>query len=326
MSLFPPIPQKVLMHLTQDKAFIVIGHKSPDGDCLCSEMGVETLLHALGKEVVLANPGPFERKEIQHLSSRFTDHIPSPFLAKNPSVVVVDCSTYDRIGSLYDEVKDLHVLVIDHHANGALWGDDRYIVPDSPSTTLLVQHLFETIGIDIPPETAKQLFFGFATDTGFFRFLQKGQAEALQFVSRLVEKGASPDSVYMQINGGKQRDSIKYLGLLIDRSESYLDGKVMVSYTRLKDKERYCCDKPSDLFYSQMLSIANVEVVALFKEEEGSLVEAGLRASHESKVDVGKIAARFSGGGHMHASGFTTEGDVFTVRDKFLKQIKLLLN
>ena len=325
MSLFPPVPQVILTHLQEDSSFIVIGHKSPDGDCISSELGMEFLLKALGKQVLLANAGPFERQEIQSLRGRFADHIPEAYLAERPTVVVVDCSTSDRIGSLYEQVKDLHVIVIDHHASGTRWGQDLYIVPDSPSTTLLVQHLFETLQVAIPEEAAKRLFFGFATDTGFFRFLQVHQAEALDSVSCLVAEGVSPNQVYMQINGGKSLSFIKYLGILIDRAEPYLDGKVMVTYTWLKDKETFHCDKPSDLFYSQMLSIAGVQAVALFKEKEDGTVEAGLRASHDSTIDVGRIAASFGGGGHVHASGFTVKGDLFTIRDNFLRQVELLL-
>ncbi|MDD7201754.1 MAG: bifunctional oligoribonuclease/PAP phosphatase NrnA [Sphaerochaetaceae bacterium] len=325
MSLFPPIPQGVLTHLKEDSSFIVIGHKSPDGDCISSELGMEFLLKALGKQVLLANAGPFERQEIQSLRSRFVDHIPDAYLAGKPTVVIVDCSTSDRIGSLYEQVKELRVLVIDHHASGTRWGQELYIVPDSPSTTLLVQHLFETLQVEIPETAAKELFFGFATDTGFFRFLQPNQAEALDSVSRLVAKGASPNQVYMQINGGKSLSFIKYLGVLIDRAESYLDGKVMVTYTWLKDKEKFLCDKPSDLFYGQMLSIAGVQAVALFKEKEDGTIEAGLRASHNSAIDVGQIATFFGGGGHVHASGFTVKGDLFTTRDNFLRQVELFL-
>lgn len=324
MRLFPPIPEAILSHLKKDSSFIVIGHKSPDGDCLSSELGMEFLLKALGKEVLLANAGPFERQEIRPLESRFAHTIPEEYLAKKPTVVIVDCSTNDRIGSLYDQVKHLHVLVVDHHASGERWGDDLYLVPDSPSTTLLVQHLFEALDVEISPEVARLLFFGFATDTGFFRFLQSEQAEALDSVSKLVAKDVSPNQVYMEIHGGKSIAFVKYLGVLIDRAESYFGGKVMISYTRLKDKETYPTDTPSDPFYSHMLSIGGVQAVALFKEKEDGNVEAGLRSSHDNLVDVGRIAAHFGGGGHVHASGFTVKGDVFTIRDNFLKQLELV--
>lgn len=324
MSLFPPVPQVILTHLQEDSSFIVIGHKSPDGDCISSELGMEFLLKALGKQVLLANAGPFERQEIQSLRGRFADHIPEAYLAERPTVVVVDCSTSDRIGSLFEQVKDLHVIVIDHHASGTRWGQDLYIVPDSPSTTLLVQHLFETLDVEISPEVARLLFFGFATDTGFFRFLQSEQAEALDSVSKLVAKDVSPNQVYMEIHGGKSIAFVKYLGVLIDRAESYFGGKVMISYTRLKDKETYPTDTPSDPFYSHMLSIGGVQAVALFKEKEDGNVEAGLRSSHDNLVDVGRIAALFGGGGHVHASGFTVKGNVFTIRDNFLKQLELV--
>lgn len=322
---FPAFSESLLAHIRDDEAFIVIGHVSPDGDCLSSELAMGALLDKLGKEVVLANAGPFERVEIRPYKEQFVSEIPLDFLAKKPTVVITDCSTSDRIGSLLPQIEGLRVLVIDHHASGLTFGDERYIVPASPSTTLLVQHLFETLGVEIDPDTARRLFFGFCTDTGFFRFISSGQGSALSQVAKLVDAGADPNAVYMRMNGGKSLSFIKYLGLLIDRSELFLDGKVAVTYTYLADKEKFACDKPSDLFFQHMLSIEGVKVVLLLKEKEDGKVEVGLRASHDSTADVGKIAARFGGGGHAHASGLTTSGTVTTVRDKLLSAINLAL-
>ena len=139
MSLFPPVPQVILTHLQEDSSFIVIGHKSPDGDCISSELGMEFLLKALGKQVLLANAGPFERQEIQSLRGRFADHIPEAYLAERPTVVVVDCSTSDRIGSLFEQVKDLHVIVIDH-AGDKTCISFRILLPPPCSSSIFLKH------------------------------------------------------------------------------------------------------------------------------------------------------------------------------------------
>lgn len=326
MFQFPPVPSPILAHLQEDASFVVIGHVSPDGDCLSSELAMGALLERMGKEVLLANAGPFERTEIKPLAEKFARTIPAAFLAKRPTVVIVDCSAKDRIGSLYDEVKDLHTLVIDHHASGDRFGDDTYIVPDSPSASLLVQRVWEALGYVIDERTARSLFFGFCTDTGFFRFLNAGQGEALRSVASLVDAGASPNMTFMRMTGGKSFSFVKYLGLLIDRATLELDGRVVVTEALLSDRPSYANDKPSDLFYTQALSIAGVQVVLLLKEKEDGCCEVGLRASHDSKVDVGAVAASFGGGGHAHASGMTVRAPLSTVKSNLLHSIALALS
>ncbi|MFA6892299.1 MAG: DHHA1 domain-containing protein, partial [Sphaerochaetaceae bacterium] len=115
-------------------------------------------------------------------------------------------------------------------------------------------------------------------------------------------------------------------GALIQRSEPFLEGKVMCSSCYQKDKELYGEDRPSDLFYSQMLSVDGVEVVMLFKELPEGKTEVGFRSSHDSVVDVGILAATYGGGGHKHASGVTVARSIEEFRGMLLKDLKRQLS
>lgn len=325
MFVLPPYPESFLKTIREGNSFIVIGHVSPDGDCLMSQLALASLLERMGKKVCLANAGPFERKEIKENAGRFVSTIPSTVLKDNPTVIITDCSTFDRIGSLYDQVKDLKTLVIDHHASGKPWGDLLYIVGESPSTTLLIQHLFHAFSMDIALLEAKELFFGFATDTGYFRFLGPGKGEALRMAAELVDKGVSPNEVNMEMTGGQEFRFIKYLGILLNRSQRELDGKVCCSYAYLSDEKEWGTDKPSDLLYTQLLSISGNEVVLLFKEKENGKTEVGCRSSHKSIVDVGVLAASYGGGGHCHASGMTVDMPIPQIKKLVLEKIKEML-
>ena len=50
----------------------------------------------------------------------------------------------------------------------------------------------------ISKDAAYFIFFGFSTDTGYFRFINAGQGFALGYASELVDLGVSPNSVYMR--------------------------------------------------------------------------------------------------------------------------------
>lgn len=323
MFTYPAIPKTVVSALQNCKKAVIIGHVAPDGDCIHSELAMAWLLEHMGKEVFVANAGPFDRPEITYWESFFKPTIPQTILDEKPLIVVTDCSSQDRIGDmLAEQTKDLEILVIDHHSSGAQFGSLHYIVPQSYSTTLVIQHLYHTMGVEINEQVAQHLFFGFATDTGFFRFIGPNRGETLRMAGELVDIGVSPNDVYDEMTGGKSFASVKYLARLIDRTEPLFDGKIMVSHETVEDvKEFNQADRPSDALYAALLSVKGVQAVLFFKIPDEGKVEIGFRGSHDSSVDVGGIAAMLGGGGHKKAAGATVQGTYETVKQQVIEAI-----
>jgi len=323
---YPPIEDEILNVLRNREEFVIIGHVSPDGDCISSQMAMKALLLKMGKIVHLANAGPFERSEITHLRADFLNHIDEDLRARNPVVVVVDCSARERLGHLANEIEGLTTVIFDHHSSGEQFGTYRYIVSRSVSTTLIIMQLFKVLDIEITEEIAEHLFFGFATDTGFFRFINAYRGETLRMAADLVDLGVSPNMINTKMTGGKNLSYVKYLGKLIDRSESHFGGKLMTSTSILSDNEQYVTsDKPSDALYSMLLSIKDVEVVLFFKQLSPDATEVGFRASHQSHIDVGALAESFGGGGHKKAAGVTVQQPIEVVRKNLLKAVENLI-
>ncbi len=326
MFTYPPIDEQILDLIRNRNEFIVLGHISPDGDCLSSQMAMNSLLLKMGKTVHLANAGPFDRSEISHLRADFLAHIDQELKDRNPIAIVVDCSAPERLGHLAEEIKDLTTIIFDHHSSGEQFGTYRYIIPRSVSTTLIIMQLYKALDVEISQEVAEHLFFGFATDSGFFRFINAYRGETLRLAAELVDLGVSPNIMNDRMTGGKSLGYVKYLGKLIDRSESYFDGKLMISSSCLDDSKTYVTtDKPSDSLYALLLSVQGVEVVLFFKELEGGKTEVGFRSSHQSIVDVGALAERFGGGGHKKAAGVTMANDIKTVRKQLIDAVGELL-
>ncbi|MDK2858826.1 MAG: bifunctional oligoribonuclease and phosphatase NrnA [Sphaerochaeta sp.] len=323
---YPPIDEEILALLRNREEFVVIGHVSPDGDCLSSQMTMNSLLLKMGKTVHIANAGPFDRSEIAYLRSDFLNHIDQDLKQRDPVIVVVDCSSPERIGHLAEEIEGLTTVVFDHHSSGEQFGTYRYIVPRSVSTTLIIMQLYKALDIEISQEIAEHLFFGFATDSGFFRFINAYRGETLRLAAELVDLGVSPNLMNDRMSGGKSLGYIKYLGKLIDRSESLFDGKVMISTSYLEDNKQYITtDKPSDSLYTMLLSVQGVEVVLFFKELEAEKTEIGFRSSHQSSIDVGALAESFGGGGHKKAAGVTLNKSIKEAKKLLLQAIETML-
>ena len=317
---FPLLDTKVKDLIVANKHALIIGHKKPDGDCFSSQIALKYLLEQLNYEtVVIANDGPFERAESKAVEHLFKKEISDDVLKNNPILFLVDCGELERIGSLQDKVKDLTTVVIDHHQTSLEIGwEYSYIFTNAISTTQLIQHLFNVFEIPITEEIAQNLFFGFATDSGFFKFISKYNGTAIKMAGELVNLGADPRLTFAQMSGGKPFEDIKSLSKLFDRTEFICDNQVAISTFYLKDGTQ--C--PSDSYYGQLLSVENTKAIILFKEEEDKKVVLGLRANYNCKFDMSQFARYFGGGGHIKASGATIEGTLDEVTEKVISAMK----
>ncbi len=317
---FPKIDDNILKLFDTYDKFVIIGHENPDGDCISSSIGVSELLKKLNKKYVLLNAGPFTKeKDLEYLFKKE----PNDNEKKDALLIVVDCSTSARLGSCYKYVKDMPTLIIDHHESGdKSFGDYKYILGDSPSTTLLVLQFFKALNVEISEEAAKALFFGFSTDTGFFRFLNKEQSHVLNDVYLLVEKGAVISDTYDKMFNQNNKEQKLYVASLIKKAQFINDDKLVIVRDSKYLLNKYkSANRDSDALFDQLLSIKSVQAIILCKYINGKENVFSLRSKNNSNIDVGKIAQSFNGGGHFHAAGFKLKGtekqNIEIVKSKF---------
>ncbi len=324
------IPFCVLEAFYHYEHFIILGHQKPDADCLTSQLALCLALRNLGKSVQLVSAGPFLRPEIQSLVHEFDSELDQSEIAKfslsKTLAVVLDCSTVERTG--FNKEKDLaglSTLVIDHHSSGKIDGDFQYFDPASPSTSILIQNILQQLSLflfQIEPQhysyflenkklinqkIMNLLFLGFATDTGFFRFLKpENGGDMLRLVSTLVDSGINLQDIYQQMTGSHLVPTRRLLGLLLLRAGFLLNAKLCISYSLLEDKAFWHAESnDSDSFYALSLATQNCEVIALLDEAEEGRWNIGLRSL--TQHNVGTIASKLGGGGHQNAAGFRLE-------------------
>ncbi len=323
MFTYPEVSTEIIEEIKSRSVAIVIGHVGPDGDCIHSQIAMQKLLQRLGLEVHLVNAGPFSRKEIKQYEPLFAPHVDTQLHAKNPLVVLVDCSTLDRIGYLGEEIQGLTVLTVDHHASGSKFGDYSYIVPKSFSTTLCIMQFYKAFEIEMTYEIADHIFFGLATDTGFLKFIGPYRGETFHLMGELVELGVSPNEIFNRMEGGNTFASQQFLGRLLLRAKPLLEGRLMLVIEEPEDLTLFkTSDRPSDSLYAHLLGVDDVEVVLYLKIVEEHVWEVGFRASHSSSVDVGKISATYGGGGHRKAAGATVRGNLSELEQSLLAKIE----
>lgn len=321
MSIFPPIPKEIIDSLHEAENVVVIGHSNPDGDCIASTLSLAYMLRKLGKNVETVNAGPFINTDIRPFESRFLKNASEEMLARKPLIAVVDCSTADRPGAPFKAFEGLKTVVFDHHSAGVPFTEENlmYIVPSSISTTLVLEQVRLALGIELDKELANLLYIGFATDSGFFHFVnERNGGEALRIVSGWIDAGVSPYIVYDQMHDGKSLDYFKITGELIERTMSEYDGRLLYTYM---EKELETDGRPGDLIYAQLLQVSGVKLILFFKEKEDS-VEIGMRSKNLSGVDAGAFASSLGGGGHRYAAGATVKGSLQEVIPDILSKVK----
>ena len=307
---FPP-PSSLVDFIWNGTKFIITGHKEPDADCIGSSLALASVLRRLGKTAITCSAGPFKRTEIQKYQPLFPSSLSDSERA-GASVIIVDCSMEERTGDMAPYLRGLPSAMIDHHACGSPFGGIMYLDGASPSTTVLILALIKALGLEPTEEEAELLFFGLATDTGFFRHVDSGGEKVFSAASELVHHGASPKKVFSMMNGGKTLNSRRLLAGILSRAQPYYGGRLIVSTEPLEETRRFGMEsRDSDTLYQLIQSVEGVEAIVIIRQESETKCSVGLRS--RDTIDVGAIASHFGGGGHKNAAGFLKEGRIDTL-------------
>ena len=323
------VPPELVEFIKTNSRFIIAGHKEPDGDCIGSQLALHSALVRLGKDAVICSPGPFKRTELRGLAGKFkaVSQVPEFNLepdAKLPDtkIIIVDCTGRDRTGEIHEFIMKFPCAVIDHHSTvnhpPSTRKEPVYVDANSPSCTLLVYKLIQALGLDITEEEATFLLFGICTDTGFFRHLTEKNSDVFEATAKMIRRGANPKNIFNIINGGKTLSSRILIGKILSRTESYFDGKLLVSYETLEEFNSFgLINRDSDTLYQLLLSVDGVQAALIIRQECAENCTVSLRSV--DKIDVEQIASSFGGGGHKNASGLTMKGDISFVKQNMLK-------
>jgi phosphoesterase RecJ-like protein len=274
----------------------------------------------MGKETVVCSPGPFKRSEIKPYEYFFTA---APKEKDGFRVILIDCSSLDRIGSLEPYLKELPIAIIDHHYAGSYDapGELVYLDKDAPSTTFLIFNLIKALYLEPLREEAELLFFGLCTDTGFFRHVGEGGAVVFEFAAALIHLGASPKAAFLAISGGKSLNSRWLIGHALTKAESHFGGKLILSFEEYEDTYNFGAEgRDSDSLNQLFQSVAGVEAIVIIRQETPEKCSVSFRSL--SWVDVASIAVSFGGGGHKNAAGTSVAGTIADIKPKIINSFK----
>jgi phosphoesterase RecJ-like protein len=306
----------LLRILRETDTFLITSHARPDGDAIGSALGLQHLLEAMGKRVVVAFSDPIP--SMYHCLPgvhRILNEIPDQPL---PQVaILLECDSIERTG--FARIDAQRIVNIDHHQSGRRFADVNWIDPEACAVGAMIYDLAIASGVEITPEIASCLYTAVLTDTGSFTYTGTGAA-TFGLASHLLERGADANSITQSIYFSNPESKLRVLGVALSNME--IDGEIAWTSLSNLDMERAgAIAEDCEGIVNYLIGIAGVRAAVFLRElPDGDSFRLNLRS--KGTVDVAEVAERFGGGGHRNASGCTVNGSLAEVAPRMIGELR----
>lgn len=295
-------------------------HISPDGDSIGSTLAMVHSLRQVGKTAIAVGVDPVPRiyRFLPGWNNLFV-----PFYEVDGEwdlAVFLDCGDLKRVGAAQPLVsKARRNLNIDHHATNEAYGEYNYLDFSAAAVGELAYRLLRELNYPIDMDVATCIYTSIVTDTGGFRYDSTGP-NTHRIAADLIELGVKPYEVTSAVF---ENESLARLGLLsraLGTIQHDPKGRVAwITVTREMMEQAGAHDEDTEGIVNYARAIAGVEVGLLLREGDDGQIRVNLRSRR--RVDVGKIALQFGGGGHARAAGCTLSTSLEEARDRVVKAL-----
>lgn len=289
---------------------LLVTHENPDGDAFGSLLGLASLLRERAAEVwpyMEQYPANTDFAFLPGFSA-IRGSLPSDRAQWLP--VLVDCHSPDRVGDPF-----LHwcnhgrYVAFDHHAANDKVDSGVYIREQAASATVVIAELAKVQHWPIQADTARCLYTGLATDTGFFSHTNT-TAEVFALARLLVQTGVRPAEIAAHLQANVSDARLALTGLAL---QTLMRGGSRPSWASLRVSrdmltEAGANDSDTGGLIDQVRNLRGVDVALVLREREGGGIKASMRS--RPPWNVRQVAAGFGGGGHVHAAGCRLETDL----------------
>ncbi len=299
----------------------VIGHVRPDADAIGSVTACVQAMDYLGipatgfvgqteeiAENLLTIPGAHRIK------------LGGP-LGDSDVVVVVDCGSLERTG-VYEHCLQSYqtVIVIDHHDSNPAFGTINIIDSDADSTTVIIRHLLEELGVPLNHDLAYSLYAGVVTDTGSFKW---GHSQMHSLAEELVSYGLDTKTIALELMDAMPLSDLQVIGDVISQAQMYHVGDlcipvVFADYAHTRKMSKSGIERVIDL----IRSVSGGDIAVAFKELEPGYWTVSLRSVKTGAFNVARVAGALGGGGHTEAAGYSVLGTQQEVLPPLLREIQ----
>jgi phosphoesterase RecJ-like protein len=291
----------VLEAIERGQRFLVTAHARPDGDAVGSMLACAMILEQLGKQVdmVSCDRVPLIYRSLPCASAiRQVQRVEGEYDA----VILLECDGIER--SRLRGLEGRFLINIDHHVSGRTFASINWIDTGACAVAEMVYKLAALAGVRITPEMATCLYTAVLTDTGSFCY-EGTDAHTFELAAELVRHGAKSAVIAKDVYFSQPTSKMLLLGAAL--SNLRREGRIAWMWVTHDDMVRTnAAEEDCEGLANYAIAIAGVDVAIFLRELNTHRVRLSIRSKGD--VNVARIAERFGGGGHQHASGCTLDG------------------
>lgn len=305
--------------------FLLIGHQSPDGDCLGSLLAFGEFLKNQGKEASIAcrDLAPEVFSFLPGIGSIKRDFLMGNFDA----IFLLDNGDFKRTG-FSDRLRELNkkkvpIVNIDHHQKNDLWKivNVNHVNDEASSTSELVYDIIIGMNGTITPKMATLLLCGIYTDTGGFQHVNTKE-RVYEITSSLLCKGGKLKEISQNLSNSKPPSMLRLWGIALSRLKIDEKSGIVTSKITQEDlKETDTTEDDVSGLVNLMNTVPEAQATLLLYEGPDGRIKGSLRTEKEG-VDVSKMAKEYGGGGHKRAAGFNIGGKIIEEKNRWRVKIE----
>ena len=296
----------------------ITGHVNPDGDALGAAFSLKLFLDSkniladVNFDITTKLPSNLNHLPYDLISENYQDNYDTAF--------VFDCGNSSRLGKFEQLVLgSKNIIVVDHHVDPS-FGDVQIIDSHAASTTQVLFRQFKNENIEISKDMADCLLTGLITDTGRFQY-SNTTSEVFNIASELLDAGANLSEISENIYGSIEFNALTLQSKVIERIVLKEEISFAHSIVFQNDYSDYQVEpEETDFLIDVVRLVKESNVALLLKEQKDGSFKGSLRSRGD--VNVQKIASIFDGGGHIAASGFSSDESTEEILKKIEDEIR----
>jgi len=301
--------------ITEAEHIVLIAHVNPDADSLGAASAMYSYLLRLEKKITLFCATEQMNHRLSFLP--WFDKIRHQFPSHADLAISFDCGAYKRLGV----EMNMPLINVDHHKSNEHYGTINLIDTTAISTTQVLFDAFNRENVKINPKMATALYAGLLDDSHGF-LAPKTDARSFEMARALTLLKADIQRCSEALFHQNSLAALRLKGMMFEEMKLLFDAEVVVHLVRREMMER-CGAREVDCeaALEESMGLPHVRLALMLRENRDGSVKGSLRA--DGALDVEKMAARFGGGGHHHASGFEIkERAIDAVYEEVLAMIK----
>ncbi len=315
--------ERIAEKLLSINSILLFPHVNMDGDCLGSSVALCKGLRALGKTayVLIEDEIPENLSFLDNSYCTFDQNI-----IENPDVcMTVDCATIERFEKRKEKfLQGKTLMCIDHHSTSKSFAEYNLIDSKAAATGELVYKLLLLMKAPLDAEIGEALYAAISTDTGNFQYSNTTR-ETHEIIADLYDLGINHSKVSVEIYQNIRQEKLLMTSISLSTMKLLLNGRVAIAYLRQKAlTETGATIDEAEGIVETLRSIGGVEVAIFLKETMEGNVKVSMRAKKD--FDVAKFSAKFGGGGHVKAAGFTMNEPIEKCIDIITEEIILAMS